>query len=283
MNRESEKEPVVDFIGVGVNRCGSTWIYKVLSAHPYIFCYPGKETHFFNRYWKRGVSWYASCFSAAQRSQIRGEFTQEYSDDKEVIRRIHDTIPNVKIIIAIRDPVDRLRSAWKYNYNKGKHNFTRFEDYLNNCEDLQWHRGLYQQKLSLLTKLFPSSHIHIVNYENLLRNPHEKKKKLYGFLGVSSSVGMPAEIIAQKINASSNRSPRFFFFFSLVHKARKMSSEYAWLRTCAKFLGLHKIGNLILKAGRPKKGASINLDENLSPAIHQKLLQYYQNELALFE
>lgn len=65
-----------DFVGVGVQKSGSTWLADILAQHPKILI-PRKEIHFFNRYFYQGYSWYHSWF-ANKHGQVAGDFTPKY-------------------------------------------------------------------------------------------------------------------------------------------------------------------------------------------------------------
>ena len=57
----------VDFIGIGAPRCGTTWIAKCLSEHPQICLSSVKETDFFGKYYRKGLSYYKSFFRVLSR------------------------------------------------------------------------------------------------------------------------------------------------------------------------------------------------------------------------
>jgi hypothetical protein len=65
-----------DFVGVGVQKSGSTWFADVLAQHPAILI-PQKEIHFFNRYFYKGYHWYHNLFRN-KNSRLAGDFTPNY-------------------------------------------------------------------------------------------------------------------------------------------------------------------------------------------------------------
>jgi hypothetical protein len=84
------------------------------TRHIDIYWWP--ELHFFDRKFSHGVSWYRSCFSlrrwAGGRDVLAGESTPSYLDHPDVPERVAATIPAVKLIVLLRDPIDR--AYWHY-------------------------------------------------------------------------------------------------------------------------------------------------------------------------
>jgi hypothetical protein len=137
--------PLPDFIGIGAQKAGTTWLYSALSAHPQIWTTPKKEIHYFDRspdwrdpkiekfkkarggrsrletwHWYRKYSrlprndrWYASLFRPG-RNQIAGEITPDYYVmDKAKVSRVHDTLPDTKLLFFMRNPIER---AWSHAF-----------------------------------------------------------------------------------------------------------------------------------------------------------------------
>jgi hypothetical protein len=102
-----------DFLGIGPERTGTTWLHEALTA---VACLPRvKETHFFSTRYERGIEWYAGYFRHCRDSAVIGEICP-YFGYFEATRRVRERIPRCKIICTFRDPsgrgidVDRHRS-----------------------------------------------------------------------------------------------------------------------------------------------------------------------------
>ena len=111
------------FIGVGVGKCATTWIFEMLSAHPEVGCSSIKELNFFSTeypYYDLGIKWYETNFDAKYIS--RGEFSVTYSNDMLALERIAEHYPNVKLIFAVRNPLERALSDMYHDIRKGKIN-----------------------------------------------------------------------------------------------------------------------------------------------------------------
>ena len=105
-----------DFIIAGASKCGTSSIYYYLSRHPQVLLSHTKEIDFFNRNYQRGIDWYLAHFpSITDRPDfLTGEATPNYLRFPQVAERIKATFPQTKIIILLRNPVDRAIS-WHYH------------------------------------------------------------------------------------------------------------------------------------------------------------------------
>src|SRR5438045_5070609 len=90
-----------DFIGIGAQRTGTSWIYACLYEHPEI-CMPRKEINFFSRErnWTRGFEWYEQIFAECPSRTIAGEFSTSYLSDAQAPARIKDRYPAVRLIVS---------------------------------------------------------------------------------------------------------------------------------------------------------------------------------------
>ena len=113
---QPEKKLAPDFIIAGASKSGTSSIYYYLSRHPQILLSHKKELDFYWTNYKRGIEWYLAHFpSITDRADfLTGEATPNYLRFPQVAQRIKDTFPQTKIIILLRNPVDRAIS-WHYH------------------------------------------------------------------------------------------------------------------------------------------------------------------------
>src|SRR3989338_8844309 len=98
----------IDFIGVGAMRCGTTWIWQCLIEHPRICSIPKKEVNFFREEsYEDRLDEYLAKFSHCPTDSLKGEFTPSYINRLDCAERIKRFFPDVKIIICLRNPIDR--------------------------------------------------------------------------------------------------------------------------------------------------------------------------------
>lgn len=245
MNAKQKSVPY--FIGIGGQRCGTSWTYACLFEHPEI-CAPEKEIHFFSRDQKfsQGYDWYESFFKNCGAKKA-GEFSTSYISDPRVAERIAARYPEIKIIAILRNPVDRAVSNYFNDLASGK-----VEKSISFDEALQNHpeyidQGLYGKHLEPFFKAFSKKQILILRYEDSLTNPEEFIRSIYQFLEVDSS--FKPSYLKKKVNVS--RVPTFV---GLDNAFLKISS---FLRKS----GLTSLWWLIKKSGLPRLILRANTSE----------------------
>lgn len=112
------------FIIIGAKKCATTSLFRWLGEHPSVHTSSGKEPSFFSRHqqWERGVGWYDSLFAGADPDQVTGEGGNYASSrlSPETIPRIRDVVPDVRLLYVVRHPVDRLRSDYRHDVQRGR-------------------------------------------------------------------------------------------------------------------------------------------------------------------
>jgi tetratricopeptide (TPR) repeat protein len=101
-----------DFLIIGVPKGGTTSLLQWLSSHPQLWCHPRKELHFFNGAWEQGEAWYRAQFPMFEprHGVLRGEATPNYFLDPRVPKRVAAAAPQAKLILLLRDPLQRAIS-----------------------------------------------------------------------------------------------------------------------------------------------------------------------------
>jgi hypothetical protein len=198
--------PRPDFLIIGAQKGGTTWLRHHLRAHPSVFV-PQSEVHFFDKehHFSNGPDWYESHFQSARSDQVIGEKTPEYlwttSDGAEQHRagaaqRIHDLYPNVKLIVTLRNPVNRAVSAVNHLIR------TQRVSPLNEIDNLLFGdmqnfvdahgvlaKGLYHRQLQTYLDLFdPDQFLILLFEEDIVGAPDETLRRLYDFVGVDPDV-----------------------------------------------------------------------------------------------
>jgi len=116
------KQNLIDFIGIGNGRSGSTWISECLAQHPDVMFSSEKsrkELKFFcvasnwSNY-EKGIGWYLKQFPPYQEGKVRGEFCPSYLHDKKSHVKIKEHFPDVKIIAVLRNPIDWIYAFYQW-------------------------------------------------------------------------------------------------------------------------------------------------------------------------
>lgn len=120
------------FIIVGAQKCGTTSLNGYLKSHPDICMARGKETWFFDKHYEKGISYYRLHFPLKISSFLNprlvvGEASPSYIYNPRVPERIYTHFPNCKIIILLRDPIERAYSHYKHMLRIGFEDLATFE------------------------------------------------------------------------------------------------------------------------------------------------------------
>ena len=173
-----------DFIGLSPGRTGTAWIYNCLSEHPQI-CLPYKIINFFNddSNFAKGFEWYETHFRTCSRGKSVGEISL-YLHSAEACRRIYDYHSTVKLLVPLRNPVDRAFAAYENELSAGLIPAkTRFEDALKR-RPLYIERGFYCKELKRYLSYFSRDQMLVSIYEDGLRDPEGFMRSFYEFLEV---------------------------------------------------------------------------------------------------
>jgi hypothetical protein len=215
--------PLPDFFLVGAPKAGTTALHAALAQHPQLFLSAVKEPKFYlcderapsrsehrgpgdahsAREWIWRRSAYEALFQAAPAGAMRGESTPFYLYDRAAQARIQADVPNAKLIVVIRDPVDRAYSNWMHLRSDGLEPIDDFATAWA-AEDARvaagwapfWHYrrlGLYGEQLRDLIGRFGAEQVHVLRYRDLVQTPVESLDAVCSFLGVSTGVIAGAE------------------------------------------------------------------------------------------
>lgn len=175
-----------DFLGLGAQRAGTTWLDHVLRCHPEIYLpVRRKEVHYFDQNFHRGTGWYASFFPppdrAAEYRRI-GEITPRYLFEPRAPERIARLLPNCRMIVLLRNPVTRLYSQYGLHVRDlgERRAFGEFAS----AHPEAFERGLYSRQLSRYFALLERSRFLIVIYEEVMARREEAIDALASFLEV---------------------------------------------------------------------------------------------------
>jgi sulfotransferase family protein len=169
-----------DFIGIGVQKAGTSWWYRILESHPQVFRrHWQKELHFFDRFGTEeftddDAARYAELFCRPL-GGVSGEWTPRYICDFWVPPLIARAAPNAKLLVLLRDPVARYLSGVRHGVqlaNLPVHVAER---------DAFW-RGMYHAQLRNYLRFFPTERILVQLYEKCLAEPEREAQRLFEFL-----------------------------------------------------------------------------------------------------
>ena len=238
--------PSVDFVIVGAQKCGTTALAHFLGQHPDIGMASPSEVHMFDgpeysRRWTRSQidARYAPYFRHCDDELLRGESTPIYMYLPGVVPELKRYNPDMKLIVLLRDPVERAISNYHMEKNRGVEYRSLWlallaEPFrLNRCKDprpfdsaLRCHsyrrRGLYSHQLRNVYQYFDRDRV-LVLRSNELRNCHRAVlERVFTFLGLST-----CEVAPAVVRKGNNEGARWVVRFLL---RLSFAAEFARLR-----------------------------------------------------
>jgi hypothetical protein len=194
-----------NFLIIGAARSGTTTLVHYLNLHPHIF-FPETEHEpkFFSREpeYEKGVTYYLhTYFSSADKYQAVGEKSTEYMESSRVAERIYRFNPHIKLIVILRNPVERMLSNYWWSVSNGLETRnineaikTEFETYLQHPEPVSQifaarphayvDRSVYYDNLLPFYRFFAKEQITCLLFEEFFENQQQGLKKLFTSLGV---------------------------------------------------------------------------------------------------
>jgi hypothetical protein len=192
-----------NFMYIGPDKAGSSWLHEVLIRHPQVFLTPAKDLYFFDRYFDRGLDWYAAFFAKAGDEPIVGEVCQEYLFEPAAPGRIRSTLGRPRFMVTLRDPVERAFSSYLYMHRIGERPGA-FGEALRTRPILLDH-GRYATGLGRFADEFGEDAIHVAVFDDLVADPSSFVQALLRWLGIEP-FDIPDDLLAARLPAAEARS-----------------------------------------------------------------------------
>lgn len=193
-----------DFVGIGVQKAGTSWWYELLAAHPGV---QGpldgvKERHFFAGHWDAELTAddrrrYARLFPRPP-GCLAGEWTPRYMHDVWVPPLLVSAAPDARFLVLLRDPVERYRSGLAHDLARGapRHPTVATDAFA---------RGLYAAQLERVLQVVDPSRLLVLQYERCRADVRGELRRTQQFLGLEQS-DPPADA-ERVVNPTSTRKP----------------------------------------------------------------------------
>jgi hypothetical protein len=195
--------PAPNFLFIGPDKTGSSWLFDVLDEHPRCFVPPAKDIYFFDRHYERGLDWYLGFFADAPADALAvGELSHDYLFSPLAAERIRRHFPEMRLLTCLRDPVERTFSHYLYLVRSGL-TAAPFEEALERFPELVDH-SRYARHLEAWFARFDSRQIAVLWFDELVRDPAAFARDVFRFLEVPV---VPLESIGRRtLPASRARS-----------------------------------------------------------------------------
>lgn len=172
-----------DFVGIGVQKAGTSWWYEMIVDHPGVYARPGihKERHFFSHlgtepFGPDEVGDYHGWFPRAG-AALAGEWTPDYMVFPWVPALLAEAAPETRLLVLLRDPVERFRSGLEFRLRHGAP-----DDERTMAEAVR--HGFYARGLRGYVDRFSTDRILVLQYERCVADPAGQLGATYEFLGL---------------------------------------------------------------------------------------------------
>ena len=153
------------FAVIGAPKCGSSALYEYLRRDPRVVMSATKEPAFFTANWGRGLSWYESQFRGD--GERAGEVTVEYLSSSTAALRMREVVPDIRLVVLVRNPFDRARSHYWWRHNNGLEPRSLDEVLEDGAAAFPVAYGLYHKHLQQYRSVFPDEQILVMTLEEL--------------------------------------------------------------------------------------------------------------------
>jgi hypothetical protein len=240
------RDALPDFLIIGAQKAGTTSLASYLAAHPGVVPSKCKEVHFFDLNYEKGVDWYRSHFSIVgqgMRSRIRGrrmqtgEASPYYIFHPLAAWRAFDLLPAARVIVLLRDPVDRAYSHYHHEIRLGAESLS-FEDAIEaedhriaqegqrltldssyisfNYQHFTYlKRGIYADQIKRWLRYYRPEQVLILSSEQFFKDPASEYQRVLQFLGLPpwDLPAYPAELVGTypPLSTATRRYLREYF------------------------------------------------------------------------
>ncbi len=252
-----------NFLYIGPDKAGSSWLHEILLGHPDVYLTPAKDLYFFDRYYDRGTAWYAEQFRDATDAQaVVGEVCQDYLFHPLAPGRIAETLDSPRMMVSLRDPVERAWSSWLYARKHGMWP-ADFGEALRSVDELLSH-GRYASGLDRFGEYFPRERFHVAVFDDLAADPQGFLDATTDFLSIG---GLPLseEELTARLPAAAARS-------TLVANGARRAADWVREHDGARLVGAVKRSRVVQQVlYRPIDKRAVRPDQASVDYIREQL------------
>ena len=260
-----------NFLYIGTSKAGSTWIYRLLARHPQVFIAPAKGTYYFDHHFDRGLQWYQDHFRRADHQSVVGELSHSYLYSREAAQRIRELLPSAKLMVCLREPVDRAFSDYLDLVKNGRFEGT-FAQALQDVPALT-EKGTYATQLSMYLEYFPRAQLHVALFDELKENPQGFADGLHSFLEIES-LELTDEM-RQKVMPAAR--PRSRWATQVAKRVAKAFDRVGWGAVRGRAKRSRLVRNILYRPYAP------NERPTLDAVQREELKRHFRDEVKLLD
>lgn len=274
------KYPLLDLVIVGAQKSFTTSLKEYIGGHPSVITHPQKEMGFFiddGEYilgYKKAFIHYYKSVKRCQNKKILAKSAMLYMSEK-AIKRLHEHSPGCKIILSLRNPVDRAYSSYlmEYNHSDLGFPFEEIKSIAEKADSSYWpytffiDAGNYARHLKILYKYFPKDQVMIVLCPEIREDPVKVCREIFQWIGVNDAYIPEIKVYNPTLKGKSKFYARVTHTLlnqrSLIRKSTKLfvPSYYNY-----------KVGDVIRKVNKTKEKY-----KPMDSAMREYLLAYYRD------
>jgi len=261
-----------NFLFIGPPKAASTWIYEMLKEHPQVYLSPAKELHYFDSYYHFGERWYLKHFQDAGPShKVVGEISHDYLYSEEACHRIQRDLGNIKLMVCLREPVERAFSDYLYMVRQG---YVRcsFERAIEERPEIIEH-SKYATYLAPYRDVFGRDNLILMLFEDLRRSSDDFWRQLCDALSIDPALSKAPED-RQVLQASS---PRSWLFARGAKEAAMLMRRVGLAKAVTRVKFSPVVQRLLYRAYKPGQRPA------MAPETRERLREQFRGEVAALE
>ncbi len=251
-----------NFLYLGPDKSGSSWLFEVLRNHPDCFVPACKDVYYFDEHYDKGMDWYLDFFRDARPGvPAMGELSHSYLFSMEAADRIRQDLPGVKLMASLRQPVERCYSHYLYLVSSGLVT-SSFAETIDNRPGLT-RSSYYAKSVEGYLERFGAERFKVLFFDDLKKDPRHYARQVYDFLGLSFNEAFDYDKKVREARAARN-----VYLARLAKHGALMARKLGLVN----LVGAVKHGLAARLLYRPlKKGEAPKMD----PEVGKRLLERY--------
>ena len=251
-----------NFLYLGPDKSGSSWLFEVLRNHPDCFVPACKDVYYFDEHYDKGMDWYLDFFRDARPGvPAMGELSHSYLFSMEAADRIRKDLPGVKLMASLRQPVERCYSHYLYLVSSGLVT-SSFAETIDNRPGLT-RSSYYAKSVEGYLERFGAERFKVLFFDDLKKDPRHYASQVYDFLGLSFNEAFDYDKKVREARAARN-----VYLARLAKHGALMARKLGLVN----LVGVVKHGLAARLLYRPlKKGEAPKMD----PEVGKRLLERY--------